>query len=173
MWVPLAILAIGVAVIGPLQTSPEGLLSRVLGPVVGELEQGSGLPLAQLAGLAVLVAVVALALTWWIYGSRRADPARFRARMEPWATAAQHGWYVDRAYDVVLIQPSKTFARLVADVVDRRVIDGAVNGIGVLVERVSAAGRLVQTGFVRTYAVVLFVGAVAVLGYIGYLGVRA
>jgi NADH-quinone oxidoreductase subunit L len=173
MWVPLAILAVGVAVIGPLETSPDGLLSRVLGPVVGELEQGSGLAFAQLAGLAVLVALISLALTWWIYGSRRADPARFRSRLEPWATAAQHGWYVDRAYDAVVIQPSKTFARLVADVVDRRVIDGAVNGIGVLVQRVSTAGRLVQTGFVRTYAVVLFVGAVAVLGYIGYLGVRA
>jgi NADH-quinone oxidoreductase subunit L len=172
MWVPLAILAVGVVVIGPLEASPDGLLSRTLSPLVGELEQGQGLGFPQLAGLAVLVAVLALAAAWWIYGSRRADPQGFRTRMEPWATAAQHGWFVDRAYDAVLIQPSKTFAWLVADVFDRRVVDGAVNGVAVLVQRVSTAGRFVQTGFVRTYAVVLFLGAVALLGYIGYLGVR-
>ena len=51
--------------------------------------------------------------------------------------------------------------------VDTKVIDGAVNGIGGLVKRAATTGRLVQTGFVRTYAIVLFLGAVAVLGYIG------
>jgi NADH-quinone oxidoreductase subunit L len=167
MWLPLAILAIGVVVIVPLQTSPEGTLARILEPVVGTVAQGAGLSFVQLAGVAVLVSLLSLAVTWWIYGSRRVDPAVFRAAIEPWATAAQHGWNVDRAYDVVIVQPAKTFARLVGDVFDTLVIDGAVNGIGALVKRASTAGRLVQTGFVRTYAIVLFLGAVAVLGYIG------
>jgi len=167
MWLPLAILAVGVAVIVPLQTSPEGTLARILEPVVGALPQGEGLSFPALAGIATIVSVLSLAVTWWIYGSRRVDPAAFRAGMEPWASAAQNGWYVDRAYDVVFVQPAKAFARMVGDVFDPTVIDGAVNGIGGLVKRVSAAGRLVQTGFVRTYAIVLFLGAVAVLGYIG------
>jgi NADH-quinone oxidoreductase subunit L len=167
MWVPLAILALGIAMIVPLQTSPEGTLSRILDPVVGAIDAATGLSFVQLAGIAVVVSLLALAVTWWIYGSRRADPVAFRARMEPWASAAQHGWYVDRAYDVVFVQPAKAFARMVGDVFDVKVIDGAVNGIGALVKRVSTAGRLVQTGFVRTYALVLFLGAVAILGYIG------
>jgi NADH-quinone oxidoreductase subunit L len=167
MWLPLAILAAGVAVVVPLETSPEGRLATALEPVVGALPQGSGLTVLELAGIAVFVALLALACAWLVYGSRRADPVAFRARWEPWATAAQHGWYVDRAYDVVIVQPAKALAFLVADVVDVKVIDGAVNGIGGLVKRASTAGRLVQTGFVRTYALVLFLGAVAVLGYIG------
>jgi NADH-quinone oxidoreductase subunit L len=167
MWLPLAILATGVAVIVPLETSPEGRLATALEPVVGTMQQDGGLTFVALAGIAVVVSLLALVASWWIYGSRRADPAVFRARLEPWATAAQHGWYVDRAYDIVFVQPAKAFAGLVGDVVDTKVIDGAVNGIGGLVKRVSTAGRLVQTGFVRTYAIVLFLGVVAVLGYIG------
>ena len=49
-------------------------------------------------------------------------------------------------------------------------IDGAVNGIGGLVKRAASGGKLLQTGFVRTYALVLFLGAVLVLGFIGVRG---
>jgi NADH-quinone oxidoreductase subunit L len=167
MVVPLAVLAVGVAFAGVLELSPDGRLAAVMEPVVGALDEAGGLSFLALAGVAVAVSVVALGLTWWIYGSRRADPDAFRARLEPMATAAQRGWYADRAYDVVVIQPLKSFARLTSDVFDTKVIDGAVNGIGGLVQRIASGGRLIQTGFVRTYALVLFLGAVAVLGYVG------
>ncbi len=121
----------------------------------------------QLAGIAVAVSVLALAITWWIYGSGRVDPAVVRERMEPWGSAARAGWYWDRAYDRVVIQPAKAFARMVGDVFDTKVIDGAVNGIGGLVKRAATGGRLVQTGFVRTYALVFLFGGVLVLGFIG------
>jgi len=167
IWIPLAILAIGVTFAGLLELSPDGRLAVYLEPVVGVLNEGSGLSFLALAGIAVAVAVVALGMTWWIYGSGRVDTEAFRARMEPMATAARNGWYVDRAYDVVVIQPAKTLARLTADVFDAKVIDGAVNGVAGLVKRAAAGGRLLQTGFVRTYAIVFFVGAVLVLGYVG------
>jgi NADH-quinone oxidoreductase subunit L len=94
------------------------------------------------------------------------DPGR-SARAGADGHAAQHGWYVDRGYDVVFVQPAKALARLTSDVVDGKVIDGAVNGVAGLVKRAATGGRLLQTGFVRTYALVLFVGAVLVLGYVG------
>ena len=166
-WVPLAILAVGVAFAGVLELSPDGRLAAYLEPVTGVLNEGTGLTFVALAGIAVAIAVVALAITWWIYGSGRIDPNAFRARMEPMATAAQNGWYVDRAYDVVFVQPAKALARMTGDVVDAKVIDGAVNGVAGLVKRAATGGRLLQTGFVRTYALVLFFGAVLVLGYIG------
>ncbi|MEP6758428.1 MAG: NADH-quinone oxidoreductase subunit L [Actinomycetota bacterium] len=167
IWIPLAILAAGVAFAGVLELNPEGKLTSLLDPLLGALHDAGGLPFATLAEIAVAVAVVALAITWWIYGSGRIDPNAFRARMEPMATAAQHGWYVDRAYDVVFVQPAKALARMTGEVLDAKVIDGAVNGVAGLVQRAAAGGRLIQTGFVRTYALVLFLGAVLVLGYIG------
>ena len=138
--------------------------------MVGASALGGGLSIPALIGMAVAVALVSLAIAWWIYGSGRVDPVAFRERLEPMATAAQHGWYVDRAYDVVIVQPAKALARLTADVVDATVIDGAVNGVGGLVKRAASGGKLLQTGFVRTYALVLFLGAVLVLGFIGVRG---
>jgi len=168
MWVPLAVLAVGAVGAGlAIQTSPEGTLSAFLEPVVGAVPLGQGMALAALITIAVVVAVAALALAWLVYASGRVDPFALRARLEPMATAAERGWYVDRAYDVAIVQPAKAFAQLTGDVVDTRIIDGAVNGVGGVVKRVAAGGRLVQTGAVRTYALVLFAGVVVVLGFIG------
>jgi len=168
MWVPLAVLAVGAVGAGlAIQTSPEGTLSAFLEPVVGAVPLGEGMALAALITIAVVVAVAALALAWLVYASGRVDPFALRARLEPMATAAERGWYVDRAYDVAIVQPAKAFAQLTGDVVDTRIIDGAVNGVGGVVKRVAAGGRLVQTGAVRTYALVLFAGVVVVLGFIG------
>jgi NADH-quinone oxidoreductase subunit L len=170
MVVPVVVLAIGVVVVGILQLNPDGVMTKALEPVVGATALGAGLSVAALIGIAVAVALLSLAIAWWIYGSGRVDTVAFRERMEPMATAAQHGWYVDRAYDVAIVQPAKALARLTSDVVDALVIDGAVNGIAGLVKRSASGGKLLQTGFVRTYALVLFLGAVLVLGFIGVRG---
>jgi NADH-quinone oxidoreductase subunit L len=83
------------------------------------------------------------------------------------ATAAERGWYVDRAYDVAFVQPARAFANAAGNVFDAKVVDGVVNGIGGAVTRAAARGRLVQTGTVRTYALVLFAGVVVVIGFVG------
>ena len=49
----------------------------------------------------------------------------------------------------------------------RRIIDGAVNAIGGGVKLLAEGGRRVQTGFVRSYALAVFLGAVAILVYVG------
>jgi NADH-quinone oxidoreductase subunit L len=170
MLVPLILLAVGVVVVGILQLNPDGAITQALEPVVGATALGAGLSVPALIGMAVAVALLSLAIAWWIYGSGRVDTVAFRARLEPMATAAQNGWYFDRAYDVVFVQPAKALARLTSDVFDALVIDGAVNGIAGLVKRSASGGKLIQTGFVRTYALVLFLGAVLVLGFIGVRG---
>jgi len=49
-------------------------------------------------------------------------------------------------------------------VFDRLVIDGAVNWAGKLTALLGEAGRKVQTGFVRSYAVGILGGAVLIGG---------
>ena len=110
---------------------------------------------------------MALAVTWWIYGSGRVDPMALRERLEPLPRAALAGWYVDRAYDVAVVQPAKQLARLTATVVDAGIIDGAVNAVGALTTRLAAAARTLQNGFVRTYAFAVFLGVVALLAWVG------
>ena len=48
---------------------------------------------------------------------------------------------------------------------DVKVIDGAVNGAGAIVDGGADVLRRLQTGSVRTYAGSLFVGVVVILGY--------
>jgi NADH-quinone oxidoreductase subunit L len=78
-----------------------------------------------------------------------------------------HGWYVDEAYARVLVAPGKAAARIIAFVVDATWIDGLVNGVGGGMGRLAQAGRLLQTGFVRSYALAFLLGAVALLAWVG------
>jgi NADH-quinone oxidoreductase subunit L len=167
MWVPLAILGFGVVTAGWLNITPEGRLAGFLEAITGPVPTGAGLDVVALAGIAVVLSLIALASTWRIYGSGRVDWRAFRDRLEPLPRAALNGWYVDRAYDTVIIQPAKTGAWITAYVVDARIVDGFFGAIAGGVRRLADRGRLLQTGFVRSYALVVFLGAVAILVYVG------
>jgi NADH-quinone oxidoreductase subunit L len=169
MWIPLAILAFGATFGGWLSFGPEGRIALFMEPIVGLVPEGeAGIAKTFFYGVAVAITAVGLLVTWWIYGSGRVDWLARRERLEPLPRAALNGWYVDRAYDLVVIQPTKELARLAAFVVDARWIDGLVNAIGGGVKRLAQGGRLIQTGFVRSYALAVFLGAVGVLVYVGW-----
>ena len=75
-------------------------------------------------------------------------------------------YYVDEVYDAAVVQPIKIVSRdALWKVVDVRVIDGAVNGVGETVGGLGELLRRVQSGSVRTYAASLFFGVVLILGY--------
>ena len=169
MTVPLLVLAAGTIVAGLLlSTNAEGRLASSLEAVVGPLpaEQG-GLSTAVLLVIATAIALGALAVAWWVYASGRVDRLALRERLQPLPRAARNGWYVDRAYSTVIVDPATAAARFSANVFDRKVIDGAVNGIGAGTRRLAASARRLQTGFVRTYALGFFFGAVGVLLWLG------
>lgn len=69
----------------------------------------------------------------------------------------------DYFHDRVIKRGFDAIANILSKPVDVGLIDGAVNGIGWLVQRVSRSMRRIQTGYVRVYAVVLFIGVVAVV----------
>jgi NADH-quinone oxidoreductase subunit L len=168
MTVPLLLLAGGAVVSGLLlATSAEGTLARLLEPVTGPVPHGEGLSTLALSGIATAIALGALAVAWWVYASGRVDWLGLRERLQPLPRAARSGWYVDRAYSTLFADPGVAAARFTADVFDTKVVDGLVNGLGGGVRRVAAAGRRLQTGFVRSYALGLFLGAVGVLVWLG------
>ncbi len=168
MTVPLVALAAGAAVTGLiLATNAEGTLARFLEPVTGPVPEGEGLSTLALSVIATAIALGALAVAWWVYASGRVDRLTFRERLQPLPRAAAAGWYVDRAYSTLFVNPGIAAARFSADVFDAKGVDGLVNGVGGGVRRLAAAGRRIQTGFVRSYALGLFVGAVGVLLWLG------
>jgi NADH-quinone oxidoreductase subunit L len=169
MTVPLGILAIGAVFGGILSLNAiTGRLPSFLTPVFGQVvEPVKGLPELTLTLISVAVALLGVVVGWFVWGSGRVDWLTMRERIPGLRAFLAHGWYVDDFYAHEL-QPAGAFgARFLAFGVDRRVIDGAVNAIGWLVERLSGVGRRVQTGFVRNYALALLVGVVALFVYVG------
>jgi NADH-quinone oxidoreductase subunit L len=154
---PLIVLAFLAAVAGILK-SP---LERWLEPVLAhphEFATGSGTKLG-LIGLTTAGALAGVAIAYAIWLKGRVD----ESAMEP--EILRRAWYVDPLYQKVIEAPGRALANFSAFVIDAKVIDGTVNGVGTLVRAGGSRLRTVQSGFVRNYALAVAVGAVAILAY--------
>ena len=73
-------------------------------------------------------------------------------------------WYVDEIYDRLIVQPLIQSSRFCWKVIDARVIDGVVNGVGWAARGLGFIVSMFQTGTVNMYAFVLTIGALIILG---------
>jgi NADH-quinone oxidoreductase subunit L len=134
-------------------------LEHWLEPVVGEnqamLDVTTGTKVA-LAIAAIAAALVGIGLAARVYLQKRA------ASVEPELFA--EGWYYDSTITAFMGGPGrKGFEAVTA--FDETVVDGAVNGVGAAVRGGGRGVRVLQTGFVRSYALGVAVGAVGLLVY--------
>jgi NADH-quinone oxidoreductase subunit L len=97
----------------------------------------------------------------------RANPDRERvASMAPGLyNFMLHRYYVDELYDFLFVRPVKWGGAYAYRFVERDMIDFSVDGAGMLTRVLSLAGRRVQTGYVRNYALGIMLGAVLLVGY--------
>ena len=72
-------------------------------------------------------------------------------------------WRFDELYQEMLVQPLRGFANFLWQIVDVRIIDGAVNGVGLSIGAASQRLRRVQTGLVTNYALAIALGMVVLL----------
>jgi len=81
----------------------------------------------------------------------------------------ENKYYVDEIYDEALVEPIKNGSRgLLWQFFDVGVIDGIVNGIGRATRELGGVLRYLQPGFVRSYAAIILLGALAVVGYFAF-----
>jgi NADH-quinone oxidoreductase subunit L len=169
MTAPLVLLSVGAGVGGLLNTNAGGRIAQLLEPVVGALEEGSaGLSTSLVIAIAVVIALAGLFLAWFVYTSGKIDWLALRVRLAPLQRLFANGWYLDAYYSAILVTPGKALAAFSAYVFDTRFLDGIVNGLGSLVHRLANAGRKLQTGLVRNYALAILAGVVGVLVYVGF-----
>jgi NADH-quinone oxidoreductase subunit L len=118
-----------------------------------------------LAALSVLIALLGIAGGWLIFKKR---PLLQLPRI------LENKYYIDEIYDAAIINPIKVGSREgLWKLFDVGVIDGFLHSIG---EAVTETGKLVrhlQAGFVRGYAAIILLGALAVIGFFTYYGVHA
>jgi NADH-quinone oxidoreductase subunit L len=72
-------------------------------------------------------------------------------------------YWVDELYDATIVRPTLAISNWFWRFWDTKIIDGFVNGMAYTVEGVSAVLRLVQTGFVGTYALFITLGVAALI----------
>jgi NADH-quinone oxidoreductase subunit L len=168
MTIPMSLLAVATAVGGILGISAvNGVIPKFLAPVVGVTpEAHRGPSTLVLALISVAVALVGIGLAWFVYRSGQVDWVALRDRFRLVRRTFETGWWFDTVYGAVLVAPGKAVSAFMAYVVDQRVIDGAVNWVGRGFTSLASVGRRVQTGLVRTYALAVLFGAVALLWYL-------
>ena len=113
-----------------------------------------------------VLAMMGLLVAHGIWVKRRDVAEAWARRLAPVYQLLLNKYYVDEIYDAAVVQPIRIASQEgLWRGFDVKVIDGAVNGTGTIVDGGAALLRRLQTGSVRTYAGSLFVGVVTILGY--------
>jgi NADH-quinone oxidoreductase subunit L len=121
---------------------------------------------AFLIGAAVLIAIAGIVIAWTQLKPERLVPKSQAVPSTGFAHVLEEKYYVDEGYDKVVVGPTVGVSRnLLWRGVDAGLIDGLfVNGSAALARFGGWVGSQLQSGQVGTYAWVLVVGVLAVLG---------
>ncbi len=192
MWVPLAVLAV-LSIFGGWVNVPEAIRESFLGgmgvlpmtewlhhwlePVTAAAHHVQEVNLGELshaapfgggevvwALISTTVALVIVVVAARIVGGWDVKPAAEDAEPTGFGKVLYNKWYVDEFYDAVVVQPIIRASRFCWKVIDAGIIDGFVNAVGYLARGFGWFGSLFQTGTVNTYAFILSLGVLAILG---------
>jgi len=114
------------------------------------------------------IAIAGILLAWIMYLKNPALPEKLASRFSGLYQLIYNKYFVDEAYDAVIVEPIKNGSLFLWRIFDNRVIDGAVNGAADLVQWASRNVRKLETGLVQEYALGI-VGGVVVIFYIIYI----
>ncbi|MER6943993.1 NADH-quinone oxidoreductase subunit L [Nonomuraea sp. NPDC000554] len=164
---PLIILSIGSVFLGGYLILSNTLM-KFLGPAVGLPEELPSFHFASVPGLATLALVaVGAAFAWVRYG--RAEVPVVAPRGSFLTTFARRDLYGDALNESLLMRPGQWLTRL-AVFFDNRGVDGLVNGLAAGIGGSSGRLRRLQTGFARTYALSILIGAALLTGALLLVG---
>ena len=166
MTVPLIVLAALSLVAG---AAMNWWIQEWLEPVTGAHPHEVGLLPTTVGWLTMLVVAAGVVVGWLVFG-RRPIPAEPPAG-NPLAEAGRNDLYGDAINDALVVQPVLGLSRA-AVATDAKGIDGFVDLLSNAIGGVSVGGRRAQNGYVRSYALtmvlgVVAVGAVLILGLVG------
>jgi len=164
MTLPLIVLALGSITAGWLARPSHNVWDPWLQAVLGRsnpAEHGEAVNETLLVVLTVGLAVLGIALAYFIYGRARRIAAEDGSL---WQVLA-HKYYIDELYDALFVRPFTALANWFARVFDPVFIDGAVNGVADFVRSISSAGRRLQSGNVQHYLFAFLIGTVFIFVY--------
>jgi NADH-quinone oxidoreductase subunit L len=70
-------------------------------------------------------------------------------------------WYIDELYNFIIVKPLQWLAKFLNNIVEKNIIDWLVNGVGRIVNYASRQVRLLQSGLVGNYVLLMVLGMLA------------
>jgi NADH-quinone oxidoreductase subunit L len=158
MWLPMAILAIGSVSSGFLLSRGDALVNW-LHPLFDHHEEHEHHLLEPIvvSGLALTMVAIGVAIAFFKY-SRQEVAAIAPENVSVLTKIARQDLMQDRFNEAVFMRPGQQLTQVLVKT-DVAVIDGTVRAVGQLAMSSSSLLRGLQSGFVRSYAALIFVGA--------------
>ncbi len=159
--IPLIVLAV-LSIIGGYIGVPEalgghhqlaGFLKPVIPAITEHLSHSTEYFLMALATGGVLVAIL---IAWMLFKNYQPE-----AEAKGFGKILQHKWYVDELYDRIVVKPLQALSGFLNNVFEKKGIDGLVNGVGKVIQYSSRQLRLVQSGQVGVYVLLMVIGMIA------------
>ncbi len=168
MTIPLILLGAG-SVVGGLVLN--NWINGWLDPAVG-VEHADHHPsllhFSPIGLITIAVVAIGVVISFLVFGPRKDIPKVAPPSRSPLTLAGRNDLYGDAFNEAVFMRPGQKLTDGVA-ATDRGGIDGVVNGVPGMIGGFGARLRLLQNGFVRTYALTMTAGA-AVVGIVLVLG---
>ena len=108
--------------------------------------------------MAVSTILIIISIVWaWNKFSKYEDNGKSATGF---AKVLENKWYVDEIYDALIANPLMKFSAFLKNIVEKSGIDGIVNGIGKFIQYSSRQIRLVQSGQVGGYILMMVLSLV-------------
>jgi NADH-quinone oxidoreductase subunit L len=158
MTVPLIILAFGALFAGFLNLpglfGGNLMVSHWLEPSLTEVHPHSSVFVEIIAvGASIIAFIIGIKLAYTKFGQGATEPS-----FTGFARFAYNKFYVDEAFDRILVQPYKALGAKISQVIEPSVTDAPVKGISRLYILLGNAFKVFQVGYVRVYAIYMVVG---------------
>ena len=167
MTVPMLVLAVGSVASGYLLMR-DYTLEKWLEPVTGFVEPESSLSHVVVTSVTLTSVAVGIVAAILLY-LRRDVPEVAPSKVSFLVVAARKDLFGDAFNEAVFMRPGQWLTRSLVWV-DNKVIDGAVNGVAASLGGLSARARRIQTGYTRSYSLVMLSGALLVLVFLAIVG---
>ena len=164
MWVPMVILSIGSVISGYLLYRGKAF-KHWLEPLFEEHgEHTEFLPPIVVSGLALTMVAIGVAIAVIKYQLSEIDNVA-PEKVSIFTRIARRDLLQDDVNEALFMRPGQALTSALVKI-DGSVVDGAVRGVGKMALGSGSALRETQTGFVRSYAVLILIGAAALIAAI-------
>jgi NADH-quinone oxidoreductase subunit L len=118
-----------------------------------------------LMAITIVLALASIYCAYLFYVRRPELSTRLKQKLSGLHKLIYNKYYVDEIYQALIVNPIVNFSLFLWKVIDVVIIDGFANGLAAMVKSFSSSGRVIQTGYLRNYALLFVFGVIVVLAY--------